>query len=154
MVSIETIHPMLVHFPVVFILTLAAFDVIVVAFGISLDRPACTANVSAGLALLAALAAVAAYVFGDIAYDAALSKGIPEARLETHQLFGTIAMSVIVSWGLARGLVWWRRKPVARRYRWGFAAIELSIAALVVVTAFYGGQLVYEFGVNVAPSAP
>ena len=31
-----------------------------------------------------------------------------------------------------------------------FAVIEIGIAALIVTTAYFGGQLVYEFGVGVA----
>ena len=153
MLSIEQIHPMVVHFPIVLLLGLAAFDTIGLASGGRFDGRSCIANLSAGLAVLAGLSAGVAYVFGDIAFDSAIAKGIVESRLELHETLGTVTAAVLVLWGLARAVLWWRGRTMGTGLRRAIVALEIAFSILVVTTAFYGGQLVYEFGVNVARAA-
>ena len=154
MIPIEQFHPIVVHFPIVFFLSLAALDTVALFRNTPIDGRGGVANLSAGLAVLAGLAATAAYSFGDAAVDVALVKGIAEARLETHELLGTITAIVLALWGLARAYIWWRRLPVGNGKARGLVLVEVATSILIVATAYYGGQLVYDYGVNVALSAP
>tara|TARA_R110002074_G_scaffold392787_1_gene578570 strand:+ start:79 stop:540 length:462 start_codon:yes stop_codon:yes gene_type:complete len=150
MLPIEQFHPLVVHFPIVFVLVLAAFDLVAVWRGQPLSGRGAIANVSAGLAFSAGLAAAAAYVFGDLAFDVALAKGTPLAVLETHEELGSIVAALLVAWGLVRAFIWIRSVSLSRRLGWGIVAIEIAAAALIITTAYFGGQLVYDFGVGVS----
>ncbi|AKH68817.1 putative membrane protein [Spongiibacter sp. IMCC21906] len=150
MLPIEQIHPLVVHFPIVFALLLAMFDLVVVFRGLSLDGRGAIANISAGLGLGAGLAAAVAFVFGDLALDVALANGTSLAILERHEELGSITAGVLVAWGLLRAVIWWRGTVLSRRLCWGAVVFELAIAGLIVTTAYFGGQLVYEFGVGVS----
>ena len=59
---------------------------------------------------------------------------------------------VFVIWALVRASLYWRNVRLTRK----IAAIAplLEVAAfLVAVTAYYGGMLVFDLGVNVAHSS-
>jgi len=149
-IPIEQFHPIIVHFPIVFFLSLAALDTIALFGNMPIDGRGGVANLSAGLAVLAGLAAGVAYMFGDAAVDVAMAGGITEARVETHELLGTATAVALALWALARAYIWWRRLPIDNGKRWGVVLVELAFSILVIATAYYGGQLVYDFGVNVA----
>ena len=151
MLPIEQLHPIVVHFPIVFFLSLVAVDAFALFRNMAIDGRGGVANLSAGLAVLAGLAAAAAYGLGDAALEIAVANGVAEARMETHQILGTTTAIALVLWGAARGFVWWRQMPINKGKARGVVLVELAFAILIIVTAFYGGQLVYEFGVNVAP---
>lgn len=153
MLSIAHLHPIAVHFPIVFFLTLAAFDAVMLFRGQTISGRTCTANISAGLAVLAGLAAIVTYILGDLAYDAAIASGIPESRLETHQGLGTTTAVVLAVWALLRGYLWWRNSPIEGVAKTAAVAVEAAGALLIIVTAYFGGQLVYELGVNIAHAA-
>ncbi len=153
MIPLEQLHPIVVHFPIVFFLSLVALDAFALFRNKAIDGRGGVANLSAGLAVLAGLAAAAAYSFGDAALEIAVANGVAEAQLETHQILGTTTAIALVLWGLARGFAWWRRLPISKGRARGLVLVELGFAILIIVTAFYGGQLVYDLGVNVAPPA-
>jgi uncharacterized membrane protein len=150
---VSHIHPIVVHFPIVFMLSLVAFDIVALARGATLSGRSWVANLSAGLAALAGLSAIAAFVFGDLAFDAAIKAGFTEAQLEGHEGLGTWTAILIALWAAARVFLWWRGKMLGRTSRFGIAAIEIAGAAMIIATAYLGGQLVYELGVNVAHAA-
>jgi uncharacterized membrane protein len=147
------IHPIVVHFPIVFMLCLAAFDVVALARGATLSGRSCAANISAVLAALAGLSAIAAFVFGDLAFDAAIASGFTEAQLEGHEGLGTWTAILVALWAVVRVVLWWRGKRIGRGTATGIAVVEIAGAAMVVATAYFGGQLVYDLGVNVARAA-
>lgn len=150
MLSVAHIHPIVVHFPIVYFLSLTGFDAVMLLMRLPIAGRNCTANISAALAVLAGLAALAAYIFGDMAYDAAIASGVAGARLETHETLGTITASSFVLWALLRGYMWWRRVSLDGGRKWAVVATEIAGVFLIVTTAYFGGQLVYELGVNVA----
>lgn len=153
MIALEHIHPMIVHFPIVFFLTLAVFDVTAAVMGMSTTGRTGAGNVSAGLAALAGFAAVAAMGFGKLALGIAESRGLHSAVAEMHEELGELTAASLALWALVRGILWWRD---VRLTRWSAAVapiIEVIGATLVVVTAFYGGSLVFDLGVNVARAA-
>jgi uncharacterized membrane protein len=153
-IPIQQLHPIVVHFPIVFFLSLAALDTFALFRNSSIDGRGGIANLSAGLAVLAGIAAVAAYSFGDAALDVAEASGITVAPLETHEALGTTTAIALAVWGLARAFIWWRRLPIGKGKAWGLVLVELAFSGLIITTAYYGGQLVYDFGVNVALAAP
>jgi uncharacterized membrane protein len=55
-----------------------------------------------------------------------------------------------VFWGAIRTFLWWRDIKLSGIVLALVPVVELVFAALVLATAYYGGQLVYTLGVNVA----
>jgi uncharacterized membrane protein len=152
-IAIQDIHPMLVHFPIVFFLTLAAFDVIAVLRGVNVTGRSTVGAISAGLAVLAGVFAVVTFVFGDMALEVAQAAGLPETAAETHEGLGTVTAIAFVVWALVRAFAWWRNFRGSRAAEGGVALVEVAGALLVIATAYFGGELVYSLGVNVAHAA-
>jgi uncharacterized membrane protein len=151
--ELEHIHPMIVHFPIVLAIVAVLLDLW--RIGRSRGRPPANgvANIGTVLLGLAGLSAVFAYVFGDLAYDVALQKGFSEAQLETHEGWGTITTVVLVVVALVRIAMWRRKLDAAPAGAATALALSLLAAAMVMVTAYFGGHLVYNLGVNVASAA-
>lgn len=154
MLSIALIHPMLVHFPIVFLITAVALDIIVILAGKDLAGRQGLALVSLSALLLGTLSAGLAAIFGDIALDEAVSLGFPIAPLETHETFALITIAVFSLYCLLRLLVLWRQHPLRGGIAWISALPGMAGAVLLIITAYHGGELVYLFGVNVAPAIP
>lgn len=148
---IETIHPMIVHFPIVLAILAVLFDL----WAVTLAKPGggAFASLQPGTLMLAGagLAAIAAYFFGDMALDVAVSRGFAEAQLETHEGWGTATVIVLAMIGLVRWIMW--RRQLDRSSKGAALAMVLGMTAVVMVsvTAYFGGQLVYDLGVNVKP---
>lgn len=153
MIPIQHIHPIVVHFPIVFFLSLAVFDIVAVAMGYSVTGRSATGNVATGLAVAAGAFAVLAAMFGDAALSFAEANGFSSEIAEIHEGLGETTAAVLAVWAAIRLFVWWRDKRFSGGAGWGFAALEVAGAGLVVATAYYGGQLVYTLGVNVAHAA-
>lgn len=154
MIPIEHIHPMIVHFPIVMLLVAAAADVYVMVRGGDLASKAFLSRVSVGALVIAAVTAVLAYLFGDMAYDVALAKGFPEASLETHQGLGTTTMLIVVVLALLRLGAFWRKITLVGGRGWVLTLASLVGMGAMLLTAYHGGQLVYQHGVNVALANP
>ncbi|WP_339645650.1 DUF2231 domain-containing protein [uncultured Porticoccus sp.] len=150
MLPIEQFHPLVVHFPIVFALLLAIFDAGASLRGAPIGGRAAVANVSTAIALCAGVFAAIAFVFGDLAFDVALGKGTPLAVLETHEELGKLTAAVLFAWAVVRSIIWWRNLTLSRNLSWVVVIIEFVVAGLIVATAYFGGQLVYEFGVGVS----
>lgn len=154
MIDITHIHPMLVHFPIV-LLPLGTLLYFVVA--LRGDDPASRRGLSvlAFLCLAAGLlTALLAAGFGDVALEAAMDKGFDEAPLEQHEDLAGPTIAVFGLLVLVQAFALWRPYPLKGGKAWLLAVIALAGAALLLVTAYHGGQLVYELGVNVAPVKP
>jgi uncharacterized membrane protein len=153
MLPLEQIHPFLIHFPIVFFLSLFVLDLYARFRNIPLDGRGGVANLSAGLAVLAGIGATFAAIFGALALDVATSGGVPETTTELHESLGGITASAFAVWGLIRGYVWYREHALSKSTTSVIVVVELVLTGLIFVTAYYGGQLVYEFGVNVSVPA-
>jgi uncharacterized membrane protein len=154
MIPIEQFHPLTVHFPIVFMLTLIAFDTTAIVRRVPISGRGAVANVSTGLAVCAGLAATVAFIFGQIAFDVAVAAGTPAAQLEIHEELGKVTAFALLSWAIVRGVFWWRNTPLTGPRALIIVVVEIGIAALVVTTAYFGGQLVYDFGVGVTSAIP
>lgn len=148
MIDIAHIHPMLVHFPLALFPVALAAQLLIVFRGDGLFSRSCLSSTAMVLIVLAALAAILAAVFGDMALDQALSTGVPLASLETHEELGQLT-AILLS-ALAVIELWFYRK--ARNTAvldWGFLLLGVAMLTLLLSTAWFGGQLVYDLGVNV-----
>ena len=153
MLPLEQIHPFVIHFPIAFFLSLFLLDLYAWLRKIPIDGRGGVANLSVGLAILAGIGATIAASFGAAALGIAQTGGVPESVTELHETLGGITASLFAVWGLIRAFVWWRKMTIGKSMMLGIVVIELALAAMIVVTAYYGGQLVYEYGVNVSPPA-
>ncbi len=153
MISLQQIHPILVHFPIVFFLTLAVFDITAAWRGSAITGRSAVANVSTALALLAGGFAVLTYFFGDMALEIAEGSGFSSPIGEIHEALGTTTAMSLAVWAGIRCFLWWRDIRVGTAFARTIQAIELAGTGLVLATAYYGGQLVYDLGVNVAHAA-
>ena len=150
MISIALIHPMLVHFPIVLLITAVAMDIILLLIKKNLANRQCLPMVALSALLLGTLSAGIAAVFGDIALDKAISLGFPSGPLETHETLALITIAVFSLHCLLRLLVLWRRYSLQGFIGWVSAIPGMVGVVLLILTAYYGGELVYHFGVNVA----
>lgn len=153
MVPIQHVHPMLVHFPIVFFLTLAVLDTIATVRGIPVTGRGGIGNVSTGLALLAGLSAIVTYIFGDIALEFAEAGGFQSQVAEIHEGLGEATAAAFAVWALVRVVAWWRDSRVRGGGAVALSLVELAGAGIVLTTAYFGGQLVFRLGVNVAQAA-
>ena len=154
MISIALIHPMLVHFPIVLLITAVAMDIIVLLIKKDLATRECLPLIALSALLLGTLSAGIAAIFGDIALDKAISLGFTSGPLETHETMALITTAVFSSYCLLRLLTVWRRYPLQGSIGWLSTLPGMLGVVLLIITAYYGGELVYHFGVNVAPVMP
>ena len=154
MISIELIHPMLVHFPIVFLITAVVLDIIVLLTKKDLAGRHGLPLISLSALLLGTLSAGIAAIFGDMALDKAVSKGFAMGPLETHETLALITIAVFSLYCLLRLWVLWRKHPLQGRMGWIAASSGIAGVVLLIITAYYGGELVYHLGVNVAPVIP
>ena len=155
MIAVQHIHPILVHFPIVFFLSLAAIDAIAAARGYVVTGRGTIGNLSSGLAVLAGGFAIVTYLFGGMALDFAESGGFHSDVAEIHEGLGEFTAIAFAIWAAIRVFMWWRdlrwtNLRLGRAVSAAVSLVEIAGAGLVVATAYYGGQLVYELGVNVS----
>jgi len=148
-IPLQEFHPMLVHFPLVYLLSAVALDWVRAPRG-DLSARTCISNIAHCLLLLGTAAAGVAAMFGDMAFDVARARGFPAAPIETHEEWATAALTFFVVFAVLRALAWWTRIPLTGRRAWLTALLGLVGIALLLTTAYHGGELVYRLGVNVA----
>ena len=152
--SIALIHPMLVHFPIVLLITAVVMDILALSIKKNLaDRKGLPMTALAAL-LMGILTAGIAAIFGDIASDKAVSLGFPTGPLETHETLALITIAIFSIYGLLRILAVWRRYTLRGITGWIAALPGMAGFILLIATAYYGGELVYHFGVNEAAALP
>ncbi len=148
MLNIAHIHPMLVHFPLALLPLVIAAQLLVVFKGDGLFDRSCLSSTAMVLLALAAVAAIFAAVFGDLALDQALTTGVPLASLETHEELGQLT-AVVLSTLAAIELWFYRKRHNGLALDWSFLLLGVGTLILLLSTAWFGGQLVYDLGVNV-----
>jgi uncharacterized membrane protein len=154
MLDLAHVHPMLVHFPIVLFLIAVAAQFVVLQGSGDLSARQCVPMIGLGALVLGALAAIAAAVFGDIALDQALELGFPEAPLEVHETLGMTTMWIFTTLAAIELWAWWARYPLQGGHGWLLFAVAVVGAGVMLTTAYHGGALVYQTGVNVAPVGP
>lgn len=137
------LHPLAVHVPIILIPGAAAL-----ATYAAWRRPAWAPSLVLVVMGLAAAGAFVADQLGDRDLEAAHGTLSPEARdvAEVHEDLGSVTwVSTAVLFVLP--LVF-RRRAFGPGWAWVLALAWWGLFALVAVTAWYGGALTYEYGVN------
>jgi uncharacterized membrane protein len=153
MIQAQHIHPLIVHFPIVLICLMVALDWIASLRGVSVTGRNPAANASVALAVLAGAAALIAYYFGGIALDHAEAGGFHSDIAEIHEGLGETTAMLLAGWAAVRALLWFRDIRIGNPIAFLVPVVQTAGLGLVVATAYYGGQLVYDLGVNVAQAA-
>ncbi len=153
MIQAQHIHPLIVHFPIVLIVLMVAFDWIASLRGVSVTGRNPAANASVGLAVLAGLSALVAFYFGGVALDFAEAGGFSSDIAEIHESLGITTTTALTAWAVVRGFLWFRDMRIGNPIAFLVPVVDTAGLALVIATAYFGGQLVYDLGVNVAHAA-
>jgi len=148
MIDITHIHPMLVHFPLALVPVALGIQLYALLKGQGLFGRGCAQVTGLGLLALAAVIAVVAAMFGDVALDAAVDAGVPDDLLEDHEDLGQISAILLVLISIAGGWLF-RRQPSPGKADWAFWLAGAGVLVVLLVTAWHGGHLVYDHGVNV-----
>lgn len=153
MITITEIHPMLVHFPIVLWMGAEVIAVIILLRGGDLSARQHW-SLTAFYALLGGtLFAALAAIFGDIALDHAVAAGFRESPIELHETFALVTLSLFAVHSILRLLAIWRKYELAGTRGWMAELPGLAGIVLLVITAYLGGELVYQLGVNVVAVA-
>ncbi|MCB1723387.1 MAG: DUF2231 domain-containing protein [Chromatiaceae bacterium] len=150
MIDLAHIHPMLVHFPLALLPVALTTQLVVLLRGGRLFDRSCGANAAIVLIVVTAATAIVAAVFGDVALDTAVSVGVPTVKLEAHEELGQLSAVVLIGLALINGW-FYRRGPSGPGISWASLAAGVAVLAVLLTTAWFGGHLVYDLGVNVAP---
>jgi uncharacterized membrane protein len=153
MIPPQHIHPLIVHFPIVLIVLLAALDWIASLRGVSVTGRTPAGNASVAFAVLAGFAALTAFYFGGVALNIAEAGGFHSDVAEIHESLGEMTAIILGGWAIVRAFLWFRDIRISSPIAFSVPVLELAGLALVTVTAYYGGQLVYDLGVNVTMAA-
>jgi len=136
----ESLHPLVVHFPIALLLTALALD----ALALLLRRPSLHRVALWNLCLGTAGAAVAVLT-GLRAAEVARHSFDIHRIMELHRKLGiaTVSLgSLLVAWRL------WRRDRLTSRSRLLVLLLMLAMGSTLAYGAYLGGRMVYEFGVG------
>jgi uncharacterized membrane protein len=137
----SNVHPLIVHFPIAFLIAFLLLEVIGLAF-----RNAAVRQVASGMLYLGALSAVAAAVAGLIAEESVPHGAAVHEIMEWHERAGLTVASLSVILALWRAFSRARFSSMAQ-------ALHLFVAGLIVVCLVFGadlgGLMVYQYGVGV-----
>lgn len=145
------IHPALVHFPIALLILGTCADLVVLLRSQSLTGRGCLPVASTAALLLGAAFAVPTAIVGDAAFDQAVSLGFPQGPLLLHHNFGIATTVLWAVLGLGRLFARWKGYDLSGRRGWAYWGLCLAGLAALVTTAYFGGHLVYDLGVNIPP---
>ena len=136
----ESLHPMVVHFPIGLLLTALLIETL----ALLMKKPAWH-RVSLWNLTLGTLAAAVAVLTGRQAMAAAKHSMEIHRIMELHERLGSLVLSLVAV------IAGWRL--IAKdRFRGGFRWVSWGLLAIVCGTmafsAYLGGRMVYEFGVG------
>lgn len=134
---LQNIHPMVVHFPIAFLVGAALFYVL--AWGLKKDKLAFTGFM---LLILGTLSAGAAVGTGLYAEDGVMVSRSVRAHLLNHHeyfMFMTLGVSIVLSvWGLLK-------RPFPNKGRLLFILLFLILLGILSIGADYGARMVYDY---------
>jgi len=136
----ESVHPLIVHFPIALILTALVLDLLAV----SLNKPHLHRIALWNLSL-GTLGAGVAVLTGLQAAEVAKHSFEIWQVMELHERLGitTLVLGlIVVAWRLKR------RDQLSRRARLLALTLMLIMASTLGMGAYLGGRMVYEFGVG------
>jgi uncharacterized membrane protein len=138
-------HPLVIHFPIVLVLTAAVVDIVDVAFERSPWLKAATTT----LYVTGALSLIVAYVTGLQASETVLIPGMAYPVITEHRQWALVTMAYCIVVAALRLVVLRGEKGRGRRRRMALLAIALVSVVLVQQTAERGARLVYQYGTGI-----
>src|SRR5512132_1617914 len=132
------IHPMMVHFPIALLIASVCFDLLATRWRPDSFRDASLYTLIGGLG-----GTVLAVVTGSMAEDLVEKKGVPESVVDLHEtlaygtltiFIGLLALRLLMRWG------YFKKSPLVH------ISIGMIGVVVLIVTSYYGGNLVYDFG--------
>lgn len=135
------IHPMLIHFPIALIITTFVIDIL----GIALKNKSL---IKAGTVTTAGafLGAIIAVISGVAVEDSVWMPGVAHEILETHELFGFIALSLIAIIAIIRFAM---RDKLEGGLKWLMVILGAISTAVIIYGAHQGGVMVFTHGAAV-----
>ncbi len=134
---LQNIHPLVVHFPIAFLVGAALFYFLSWIF-----RNQTFATTAFLLLILGTLAAGAAVGTGLYAEEGVMvSRSVREHLLEPHETFMlvTLGLSIVLSvWALIA-------RPFPKKGKWVFFLLYLVLLGIMTVGADYGARMVYDY---------
>ena len=134
---LQNIHPLVVHFPIAFLVGAALFYFLSWIF-----RNQTFATTAFLLLILGTLAAGAAVGTGLYAEEGVMvSRSVREHLLEPHETF------MLVTLGLSIVLSVWASiaRPFPKKGKWIFLLLFLVLLGIMTVGADYGARMVYDY---------
>ncbi len=134
---LQNIHPLVVHFPIAFLMGAALFYFLSWIF-----RNQTFATAAFLLLILGALTAGAAVGTGLYAEDGVMiSFSVREHLLDTHEKF------MLSTFGLSIILIIWAviARPFPKRKRFLFLFLLLALLGIMAIGADYGARMVYDY---------
>ena len=138
-------HPLVIHFPIVLVLTAAVVDMVDVAF----ERSAWLKAATTTLYVTGALSLIVAYVTGLQASGTVLIPGMAYPVITEHRQWALVTMTYCIVVAALRLVVLRGEKGRSRRRRRALLAIGLVSVVLVQQTAERGARLVYQYGTGI-----
>ena len=140
MLDTHLLHPKVVHFTVALLTMALLFEVLRLVTKKEMFGEAARWNMIFG-----GLAAIVTFATGLLAESHVVIAGGAKEVFEHHETFGYITMIlavVLLIWHLAPGRLY-------RRFYSFYLVILVAVVVSLSVGAYYGGRLVYDFGVGV-----
>ena len=134
---LRNIHPLLVHFPIAFLVGAALFYFLSWIF-----RNQTFGTTAFLLLILGTLAAGAAVGTGLYAEEGVMvSRSVREHLLELHETL------MLITLGLSIGLSVWAliARPFPKKGKWIFLLLFLVLLGIMTVGADYGARMVYDY---------
>ena len=139
------IHPLVIHFPIVLLMTAAVVDLVDVAFERSPWLKAATTT----LYVVAAISLIVAFVTGREAGASVLVPGMAYPVLTAHRQWALVTMIYGIVVAALRLTVLRGEGGRSRRRRVALLGIGLVAVFLIQQTAERGARLVYEYGTGI-----
>jgi len=137
------VHPLVIHFPIVLVMTAVVVDLIDVVF----ERSPWLQMAATTLYVTGALSMAVAYVTGLQAAETVLVPGMAYPVLTQHRQWALVTM--VYCMGIAAMRLVMVRGPQRRGRRVALLAIGVVAIVLVQQTAERGARLVYEYGTGI-----
>ena len=138
-------HPLVIHFPIVLVLTAAVVDLV----DVGLERSVWLKAATTTLYVAAALSLIVAFLTGLQAQGTVLIPGMAYPVLGEHRLWALITMTYCIIVAALRLIVLRGDGGRSRKRRIALLGIGLVSVVLIQQTAERGARLVYEYGTGI-----
>ena len=149
MIPTYQIHPMIVHFPIVLFVLVFLLSVTVAIRGGNLADRTILPTTTLTLLWAGVVLGIVAMIFGGVAAGHASTMGFPNEPIGVHAGYAQRTVLTFLVLAIALSVFRWRNIAVAGTRGWIFTLLLLAGVGLVITTAYFGGHLVYDLGVNI-----